>query len=109
MPEEITHSCHRHPLTKVKDAYGDLGFGCDVCSGSGKGWAYRCGACGFDAHVHCVYDISKLGEEPRSEAAPISTAGATASASASASSAPTPTPSPSADSSKPKAVVRLCL
>jgi nucleoredoxin len=61
LPETVTHACHEHPLTKQKDPYGPRGWGCDVCEEGGRGWAYRCVECGFDAHAKCVCDLP---EEP---------------------------------------------
>jgi len=57
LPEEITHPSHPHPLKKMESVYGGRGYGCNVCNGGGKGWAYQCSSCGFDAHPKCVCEF----------------------------------------------------
>ena len=49
---------HEHELTRCADAYGGRGWGCDVCEAGGRGWAYQCSPCNFDAHPQCCCDKS---------------------------------------------------
>ncbi|KAJ0682427.1 putative chromatin regulator PHD family [Helianthus annuus] len=57
LPLLVSHRSHCHQLNLVfSSPYGNDAFRCDVCGvvcGS-KCWLYRCGLCGFDAHVLCV-------------------------------------------------------
>ena len=57
LPASIVHPSHPHELVKTPNVYGGRGYGCNVCGGGGKGWAYQCARCGFDAHPKCVCEI----------------------------------------------------
>ncbi|KAL8249393.1 hypothetical protein R6Q59_006261 [Mikania micrantha] len=57
LPLSVSHMSHLHQLGLVfSSPYPTNGFSCDVC-GVIEGrecWLYRCGSCGFDAHLSCA-------------------------------------------------------
>ncbi|CAA0827142.1 Cysteine/Histidine-rich C1 domain family protein [Striga hermonthica] len=65
MPLSLVHACHPHELKLAfKSPYGDFsGFCCDICKGQGGPghWLYRCGPCGFDAHLNCAFGSNGFG------------------------------------------------
>ncbi|XP_057497447.1 uncharacterized protein LOC130782189 [Actinidia eriantha] len=56
MPMTISHQFHQHQLDLVfSPPYHNKSFSCDICKSSGSNhWLYRCGLCGFDAHLTCA-------------------------------------------------------
>ncbi|KAK1320406.1 hypothetical protein QJS10_CPA03g02478 [Acorus calamus] len=57
MPYHAHHRAHPHPLVLTfMNPYGGSPFTCDICGGIGgpRHWWYRCGSCGFDAHMECA-------------------------------------------------------
>ncbi|GER39406.1 cysteine/Histidine-rich C1 domain family protein [Striga asiatica] len=58
MPLSLAHARHPHELRLAFESpYGEFsGFCCDICKGPGGPgrWLYRCGPCGFDAHLKCA-------------------------------------------------------
>ncbi|KAL8268338.1 hypothetical protein R6Q59_002136 [Mikania micrantha] len=58
LPLSLSHRSHGHRLNLVfSSPYGDNNaFSCDVCGvvDGSKCWLYRCGSCGFDAHLSCA-------------------------------------------------------
>ncbi|KAL3622422.1 hypothetical protein CASFOL_033833 [Castilleja foliolosa] len=57
MPLSVTRACHMHELRLTFGLpKSDTNFYCDVCMGPGgsRHWLYRCGPCGFDAHLNCA-------------------------------------------------------
>ncbi|RWR92912.1 putative protein binding protein [Cinnamomum micranthum f. kanehirae] len=61
-PRTITHRAHTHPLVLTyTNPYNGLPYTCDICKGLGVNqWAYRCAACGFDAHLNCVFSAQSI-------------------------------------------------
>ncbi|EYU27132.1 hypothetical protein ABFS82_02G127000 [Erythranthe guttata] len=56
LPLTITHAAHAHKLHLVYGSpYANKNFICDICKAFGQDhWLYRCGSCGFDAHLGCA-------------------------------------------------------
>jgi len=52
-PESVKIEQHAHELKKMATVYRGS-YGCDLCGAGGKGWAYHCNECSYDAHPHCV-------------------------------------------------------
>ncbi|GFQ01284.1 probable nucleoredoxin 1 [Phtheirospermum japonicum] len=64
MPLSVTRTCHMHELRlKFGLPYDDKSFYCDVCMGPGgsRHWLYRCGPCGFGAHLNCALGFQATG------------------------------------------------
>ncbi|KAL9175671.1 hypothetical protein ABFS82_02G126600 [Erythranthe guttata] len=56
-PLSVTNAtCHPHKLDLTSGSpYDTKNFSCDVCKKiGGDHWLYRCGPCGFDAHLTCA-------------------------------------------------------
>lgn len=61
-PRTISHRAHMHPLViTYTNPYNGLPYTCDICKRLGVNqWAYHCAACGFDAHLNCVFSAQSI-------------------------------------------------